>query len=167
MKAPSFSKRKPLRGMEAAVLYIETVPLLMRFIKTRMRARRGPGLTVPQFRALAFLGRNPDSSLTEIAEFIGITKPSASVILHALVRKKLALRCISPTDRRGLLVSLSPEGRTLYRQARAATLADIRNVLVKMPPDLLLAMKPVFACLRQSFEETMKKRSENETRNLS
>jgi hypothetical protein len=35
---------------------METVPLVMRFIRTEMRSRRAPLLAVPQFRVLTLLG---------------------------------------------------------------------------------------------------------------
>jgi hypothetical protein len=50
---------------------METVPLVMRFIRTEMRSRRAPSLSVPQFRVLTFLSRRPGAPLSSVAEHLG------------------------------------------------------------------------------------------------
>ncbi len=42
---------------------MEAVPLVMRFIRADMRAINATDMSVPQFRTLAFLDRNPGASL--------------------------------------------------------------------------------------------------------
>lgn len=74
---------------ESAGRLLDTVPQVMRCIRTEMRSRRGHNLTVPQFRTLNFLKRSPEASLSEVAEHLGLTLPSASKIVDGLVTEKL------------------------------------------------------------------------------
>jgi DNA-binding MarR family transcriptional regulator len=71
---------------------LDVAPLIMRAIRADMRAHRHAGFSVPQFRMLAFLNRNEGASLSGLAEFIGLTLPSASTMVDTLVARKLS-RC--------------------------------------------------------------------------
>ena len=51
---------------------METVPLVMRFIRMEMRSRRAPSLSVPQFRVLTFLSHKPGAPLSSVAEHLGV-----------------------------------------------------------------------------------------------
>jgi hypothetical protein len=48
---------------------LEVVPIVIRVIRAQMRRHRSLALTVPQFRALVFIGDNPGTSLSQVAEF--------------------------------------------------------------------------------------------------
>ena len=54
---------------ECARTVLDAVPHLMRVIRLQVRTRSSPEFTVPQFRALAFLGRNEDAMLADVAAF--------------------------------------------------------------------------------------------------
>lgn len=138
-------------AQEQAAALLEVVPLVMRFMRAEARKRRGEELTVPQFRILAFLGRHARVSLSEIAEFIGITLPGASQMVDVLVRKKLACRDTSLIDRRCIELTLTPEGKRIYQNARRATLARLTEVLANLNSpsrmkltEILGELKPLF-----------------------
>ena len=48
---------------ECARQLLDTTPQVMRFIRAEMRSHRGHDLSVPQFRTLTFINRNPEVSL--------------------------------------------------------------------------------------------------------
>jgi MarR family transcriptional regulator for hemolysin len=90
---------------------LDVVPLVMRVIRTNLRQQRDPDLTLPEFRGLAFINRNPGCSLNEAAEHIGLEPPSASKLVEHLVQRGLVKRETDPDDRRRLRLSLLPRGQ--------------------------------------------------------
>jgi len=67
---------------ECARQVLETVPLVMRTVRAEMRRRRTADLSVPQFRTLNFLNRQAGASLSQVAEHIGLTLPSMSLLVE-------------------------------------------------------------------------------------
>ena len=64
---------------------MEVVPLVMRTFRAEMRGSRANDLSVPQFRALGFVHRKPGTSLSDVAEHIGLALPSMSKLIDGLV----------------------------------------------------------------------------------
>ena len=58
---------------ELASKLVEVIPLVMRAIRSHMRANRALDLSVPQYRALGFVVRHPGASLSQVAEHQGLT----------------------------------------------------------------------------------------------
>jgi DNA-binding MarR family transcriptional regulator len=110
---------------ECAREILEVVPMIMWAIRNQMRSHRTADLTVVQFRTLAFLGRNKGASLSDLAEHIGIARPSASKLVDGLVSRLLVSRKGSPVDRRRIRLTLTPKGLSSLQTARAAAQADL------------------------------------------
>lgn len=70
-------------------------------------------LTVPQLRALFIIAHGQSSSVTQIAQHLGIGEPTASYLIDRLVQSRLVERAEDPEDRRRTLVQLAPAGREL------------------------------------------------------
>ena len=71
---------------------LEVVPAVMLAIRAELRRHRTADLSVPQFRTLAFIDRQADASLSDVAEHIGLTLPSMSKIVDGLVTRKFVTR---------------------------------------------------------------------------
>jgi DNA-binding MarR family transcriptional regulator len=99
---------------DCARVVLESVPHLMRVIRLQVRSRSSPELTMPQFRTLAFLGRNEDPMLADVATFLGLTPPAASKLVDALVAGKFVSREEGTVDRRRVALKLTPAGRRKY-----------------------------------------------------
>src|SRR5512136_939151 len=97
---------------------LEVVPLVMRTIRAEMRRHRTADLSVPQFRTLAFIDRNVDASLSDVAEHIGLTLPSMSKIVDGLVTRKLVTRQTAAEDRRRMMLALTTRGRSALQASR-------------------------------------------------
>ncbi len=107
---------------ECARELLEVVPLVMREIRSQMRSQRIPDLTVPQFRTLLFVDRNAGSSLSEVAEHIGITLPSASKLVDDLIRHGLMTREEHLKDRRRVRLAVTTQGFKILRASEKGTL---------------------------------------------
>ena len=96
---------------QCAEQLLDIVPLMMRAIRAQVRSRGGGGLSLPQFRALAFLGRNESAMLGDVGEFLGLTLPAASKLIEGLVAAGMVSRRADPVDRRKVMLRLTAAGR--------------------------------------------------------
>ncbi len=100
---------------------LDVVPLIMCAIRREMRSHRSADISVPQFRTLAFLNEHEGASLSDAAEFIGLTLPSMSKLVDGLVTRSLVTRQTHPGDRRRMTLALTEAGQAFYQSARQAT----------------------------------------------
>lgn len=110
----------------------ETAPQIMQSIRVEMRRGHGADISIPQFRTLRFIQRNPDSSLSKLAEHLGLTLPSVSKLVDGLVKQKLINRQESTHDRRRLTLVLTQSGESIIDTARAGTQANIAKTLKQL-----------------------------------
>ena len=136
---------------EAARELFETVPIVTREIRFEMRSQRSADLTVPQFRALAFIDRNAGSSLLEVANHMGLTAPSTSRLVDGLIARGMITREDHPADRRRLKLTVTRCGQEILETSRRGTLACLterlrstsasdRETIVKA----MKALQPIF-----------------------
>jgi DNA-binding MarR family transcriptional regulator len=138
---------------ECASAVMETVPMVMRCIRTEMRHHGAPLLSVPQLRALAFLHRNPGACLVNVADHLGVTRPTASVIVDRLVRRGLLVRTEDPQERRRIVLRLTPQGSRLLGQVRTATRSWMADVLARVPRARLRRIAEGIGFLAGAFDE--------------
>jgi DNA-binding MarR family transcriptional regulator len=108
---------------------METVPQIMQAIRVEMRLERGTNLSIPQFRALRFVQTNPNTSLTSLAEHLGLTLPSVSKLVDGLVKQELVERSESSADRRRMTLTLTPSGESIVNQSRVSAQASLAKTL--------------------------------------
>ena len=135
---------------------IEVVPLVMRGIRAQMRRHRAPGLSLPQFRVLTFLDRHAGASLSDTAEYIGVTLPSMSKMVDGLVEQKLVTRKLDAADRRRATLALTRHGCTVLSTARAHTQTHLAQQFESLPPakrevivQAMEALRPIFQSERE------------------
>ena len=85
------------------------------------------GLSMSQIGAL-FLIHRGSSSVSDIAEELGITNAAASQMLERMVQQNLILRSEDPNDRRVKQVMLTDDGRQLVRESIAARQGWLDNL---------------------------------------
>lgn len=143
---------------------VETIPLIMRFIRREMRRQRGPFLSVPQLRTLLFLSRCPGADLSSTAEHLGVSRPTASAIVNRLVRKGLVNRTGHPQKRRFIILTLTRSGSQHLRHAREAACAVVAGVLGRQPPVELQRVEEAMALLGKVFKEVVDSDDPNQGR---
>lgn len=111
----------PTSPKDTARLILEVTPLVMRTMRAHMRDAGVLNLSVPQFRTLGFVSRDPQRSLSELAEHIGLTLPAMSKLVEGLVERKLVLRRDQASDRRRITLELTARGADLLQSAHAFT----------------------------------------------
>lgn len=100
------------------------------------RNQRGAGdPTRIQTMVLRHLFDRGQASVSEIAEILRVSTPTASQLLNTMGERGWVTVNFSPEDRRRHVVQLSPQGATLLAERSAKRLASVRKVLLQMTPD--------------------------------
>ncbi|MDF3833526.1 MarR family transcriptional regulator, partial [Cupriavidus basilensis] len=81
--------------------------------------RVAAGVSRREWRMLSFLGEQPGTRLTELAQSAGLDKVLASRAVHALMARGLVRRATREQDRRAAAFALSEEGEAVYQLAFA------------------------------------------------
>ena len=130
---------------------MDTSPNIMQSIRVEMRRGHRTDLSIPQFRALRFIQRNPDSSLSDLADHLGLTPPSVSKLVDGLVKQELISRQESTDDRRRLMLVLTQDGESIINVARANTHAHLTKILSGLSNDELKKIHQALELLNPLF----------------
>jgi DNA-binding MarR family transcriptional regulator len=132
---------------------LDLVPLIMRNIRAKVRRHSGPELSVAQFRALAFLGRNDRVMLGDIANFLALTLPAASKLIDGLVGVGFATRVVDPEDRRKVILDLTAAGRRKYAGALKYTADFLSERVADLSESERTAVARAMNALNRVFTE--------------
>jgi DNA-binding MarR family transcriptional regulator len=104
-----------MNEMETALHLIETIPFLSRTLAGQVRQSLGDGwFTLTHVRVLAHVRRTGGCSLGDLATRRGVSLPTMSKMVTSLVEKGLITREPDPTNRRAVIIHLTPAGDELY-----------------------------------------------------
>lgn len=110
-------------------------------------AQQAEQLSLSQFALLQPLAVSDAVRVSELAAGAGIAPSTATRILDALERRELVRRAQAPDDRRGVTVSLTPEGRRMLGrqidwmlERRHAFYAALPVAEQELVPDLLVRL---------------------------
>ncbi len=130
---------------------METAPKIVQAIRVEMRQGRGSSLSIPQFRTLRFIQVNAPTTLSSLAENLGLTLPSTSKLVDGLVRQELVVRHESANDRRCLALSLTPAGESIVNSARSAAQASLAQTLSRLSTSELNTVHQAMELLQPLF----------------
>ena len=106
-----------MKELEQSHRLLEIIPQLMRMIRTEMRKTASDDMTVPQFRILLKISKEPHSN-RELADWMGVSAPTMSKLVDRLVERKLIERSETSSDRRQISLVATPEGKKRAMHAR-------------------------------------------------
>lgn len=89
-------------------------------IRFGMREAAGKELTVPQFRVMAQLWKQPSTN-GDLAEIIGVSVPAMSRLVDGLVEGGLVTRFPEVRDRRQIRLELTLSGRRTFQRLKRHT----------------------------------------------
>ncbi len=151
MKQLALESNSTLSLDECAALLMEVVPLIMRTIRLEMRQRTAD-LSVPQWRALAYVHRHEGTSLSKLAAYLGLSAPSASKLVDVLVAGGLVHRKGDPADRRRLTLSVTKRGRAVLQAAQEVTRSRLAERLALLSPEERDGLVGALRRLEAAFE---------------
>jgi DNA-binding MarR family transcriptional regulator len=130
---------------------LEVVPFVMKEVRSQMRSQRTPDLTVPQFRALAFVNRHSGASLSQVADHMGLTLPSTSRLVDVLIARRFLTREDNPSDRRRIKLGVTNRGQVILENSRSTTLNYLAGKLRGISPKDLESILQGMNVLRGVF----------------
>jgi DNA-binding MarR family transcriptional regulator len=98
-----------------------------------MRGNRSSDLTVPQLRTLTYIYRGNGGFVSELAEHLGLTLPSTSVLVDGLVKRGILSRSPVQGDRRRIRLELTEAGNAILKRAQEHTQAHFSQILCELP----------------------------------
>ncbi len=121
-----------------AAILVRLLPRLIRTLAAELhRVPSAGGLSLPQFRILCYLGER-EYRPAELAAMLEIARPSLTGAVDVLANRGLVERSGAlDSDRRGLLLRLTPAGRTLQEALQAQAIAGVAALLADASPDTL------------------------------
>ncbi|MFH7029439.1 MAG: MarR family winged helix-turn-helix transcriptional regulator [Heteroscytonema crispum UTEX LB 1556] len=146
-------------SQECANRVMDTIPLVMRFIRADMRENSAASLSVPQLRAMIFINRNPGASLSEVAEHLGVTCATASTTTERLVQRDFVLRSDHPQERRKIVLYLTEEGKHHLEQTLGQTRTHIADLLDGLTAKEIAQIEKGLALLKNVFEKSEVKKA--------
>ncbi len=138
---------------ETAGQLLDVVPIVMAVIRGHMREFRDCDLSIPQFRTLAYLNREPGASLSDVADYIGLTLPAMSRLIDGLVERKLISRQTPAGDRRKITLNLTARGGTTLESNLETTQEHLAEHLAGLKPEDYRVIIRAMELLRPLFAE--------------
>ena len=96
---------------------------------------RDTPITLSQMHTLEILGQQSPLRMKELAAKMGVTTGTLTVNVDRLAKQGLVARIPHETDRRSILVALTPAGEELYREHHDHHLHLTRELHAALTPD--------------------------------
>lgn len=130
---------------------LETVPLVMRFIRDQVRRGRAAGLTLPQYRTLNFVRRTKQPLLSAVAGRLGLSLPAMSRLAGGLVGRGLIQRRTVATNRRQLALELTARGEATLESGRAVIRRELSGALEELSAAEHATVRRALVPLQRAF----------------
>src|SRR5258705_13457523 len=89
---------------QVAGAVLHAAQLVVRLVRAELQRQHPMNLSLTQIRALDYVNANPDTSLSPVADYVGLALPSASVLIDGLTKRALVGRLPASDDRRRVRV---------------------------------------------------------------
>lgn len=132
---------------------MDTVPLVMRFIRAHVQGGDAELPSVAQIRVLSCLTSTPGASLSDVARFLSVTKATASNMVARMVEKGLVERLDDPNERRCVMLHATATGTEVYRIARSQAQGAVTEVLQNLSTEQKVKIAEGLQLLKEAFQQ--------------
>ncbi len=112
---------------------------------------RDTPITLSQMHTLEILGQQSPLRMKELAAKMGVTTGTLTVNVDRLASQGLVTRIPHETDRRSILVTLTPAGEELYREHHDHHLHLTRELQAALTPDETRQFASILSKLTQAL----------------
>ncbi len=110
-------------------------------------------LSFAQMRALKLVETKGQVSITEMADHLNVSAPSASTMVERLVEKGVLIREPDPTDRRKVIVTVSPSMDTITEQIEKEIFGAFVDLVEKIGPEAAEDWNRVVTLIAATIEQ--------------
>ncbi|MBR7836707.1 MarR family transcriptional regulator [Actinospica durhamensis] len=121
-------------------------------------------MSLTSVSTLSALDRRGACRITELAALQGVAQPSMTALIGSLEQAGLVRRAPDPTDRRAVLVTLTPAGLSYLTERRAGGAERLATLIDRLTPAQAAALSaavPALLRLRELQEEAMERSATN------
>ena len=97
-----------------------------------LKEAKGSGFSLSHFEVIMYIARNGEVTMKDVATWLNITPPSASVLIDTLVDKKLVTRIQSSKDRRTIHIVLNKEAHKFMYGIHKKKMLMFKKMLSKI-----------------------------------
>ena len=109
-------------------------------------------LSLQQFNTILTVRRHEPVSMTELAQLLGVSSPSASNMVDRLVEKGALERESSPEDRRKVVISVSPSVVEEIQQVESSVLGLFIGLVERVGPQISKNWCEVLSAVKTAVE---------------
>jgi DNA-binding MarR family transcriptional regulator len=106
-----------------------------RLLHQRMHEAGGDQFSMLHFKIISFVAERKRASMKEVAKFLGITPPSATVLVNRLVKTGELKRVLDSNDRRTVNVAATVSGVKQLGTCRRQMAKRLSAVVARLTPD--------------------------------
>lgn len=117
------------------------------------KSRRFGDLSAAQLHTLMIVRMSGMLSIKELSAILGVSPPSASVMVDRLVEKKLLNRETSAEDRRRVAITVSPEVRADFEELEEVIFKSFVDLVKKIGPETATKWCDVLEKVKTVIEE--------------
>lgn len=125
----------PLEAEDLVDILSEVLNYLRRGLSGKYSGRLDPSLTSPQIFCLKAVGRQPGTTMGDLARDLQTGPTAITGLVDRLEERGLVERVADPRDRRVIRVRLTPKGKETMEEFRRVRVHLVRELLNAMPPD--------------------------------
>ncbi|PWW39687.1 MULTISPECIES: MarR family winged helix-turn-helix transcriptional regulator [Paenibacillus] len=115
--------------------YLDASFLVTKRFDTQIRERLGQTITTDQFCALRLIEEKPLCTPSDLAELLCVGKSSITALVNKLVDRDLVHRAGDERDRRVVYLTLTDNGREVYRETEQEIQQILEPYLVHFKPE--------------------------------
>jgi DNA-binding MarR family transcriptional regulator len=112
---------------------------------------REKGITLPQMHTLEVLGIHGPMRMKELAERMGVTTGTLTVLVDRLEAKEYVRRRAHDTDRRSIIVEMADKGRELFEEHDRLHLGLTEELLAACPKEDREALLRCLTAMNKRF----------------
>jgi DNA-binding MarR family transcriptional regulator len=146
------------QAREVAREILKIVPLVMRTVAAELRA--AGELPAPAHFSLLSLLATQSRTVSELAAIHGVSLPTMSNSVTALVQRGWVKRRVSERDRRVMRADVTPAGRAALERVGRCAEEQLSEVLTPLPAEGRRRLQAGLRVLRELFEGSPGRRRE-------
>jgi DNA-binding MarR family transcriptional regulator len=127
---------------------------ITRFVRAEALRMHPAGLTLGQFRALAYVNSAPHCAPSELAEHLMLSRPAVTRLIEQLVQHGLVTREAAQDDRRRQRLAVTKDGKVRLDAYYTATRGLVAERLAALSPDERDLVIRAFERVRSLFDRT-------------
>jgi DNA-binding MarR family transcriptional regulator len=126
----------------------------------RSIAETDPALTMPQMRLLTIVDRDGPLNLNAVAHALGVHPSNATRTCNRLVEAGLLDRRDDPSDRRNVVLTLTPEGHGVWKGVMDHRRRAIEQVVRRLTPTERDQLAVGLTAFARAAEQTLEEETE-------